>query len=271
MKRAARTTEIGPRHPLVQMVRRALARGELTPDGLCAIEGAHLIEEALKSRLHISAVLATSSAADRLRPLRRSLDGSAACYAVSERVFRSLAQTETPQGMAALVRLPARPLDDCLRQPAALGLVLVGVQDPGNLGTMLRSFEAFGGTACLLGPGTVSPYNAKAVRASAGSLFRVPVFPRLSPERILVLCRAHGLRTVGLAARAERSLSELDLTGPVAFFVGSEARGLPEELLAQLDARARIPLAAPVESLNAALAAGLALYETARQRGFRSR
>jgi TrmH family RNA methyltransferase len=189
-------------------------------------------------------------------------------YLVPDRVFRSLADTQTPQGIAALVRLRPFKLEEILHEERALIMVLVGLQDPGNLGTIVRSLEAFGGGACLLTANTVSPFNPKAVRASAGSLFRVPVFRQLSPERILALCREYGLRTIGLMPRAGQSLAELNLRQPVALFVGQEASGLTSQVATQLDETARIPVAQPVESLNTGTAASVALYEAARQRGY---
>ena len=257
------------RNPFLQELRRALEQGELTADGCLAVEGPHLVEEAVRSGLPVTALVAARGAEALLGRFEAATNGRAQSYLVPERAFRALTQTETPQGVAALVRLAARRLDDCLAQPRALAAVLVGVQDPGNLGTVMRSLEAFGGAACLLTPKTVSPFNAKAVRASAGSIFRVPVFTALPAEKILAACRAHKLKTVGLAPRAGQSLGELDLRGQVAFFIGQEAAGLPRSLLTQLDTTASIPLAAPVESLNAAMAATLALYEAARQRAFR--
>ncbi|MFQ5662225.1 MAG: TrmH family RNA methyltransferase [Terriglobia bacterium] len=268
MKAIARVELRSPRHPLLQRLRRALSRGELTPDGYCAIEGEHLVEEALRSRLEMAALVAARSAEARLARFEAAANGRLRSYLIPDRVFRSLAQTETPQGLAALVRLPAPRLEDCLARPGVVVTVLVGLQDPGNLGSILRALEAFGGAALLLAPNTVSPFNSKAVRASAGSLFRVPVFRRLPLEKIISLCRQHHLFTLGLAPRASRLVSELDLRAPVAFFVGGEGAGLPIGVVEELEAVARLPLAPPVESLNAAMAASLALYEMARQRIF---
>lgn len=269
-KAGANSVLAGARHPLLQNFRQAWRRGELTADGCCAVEGAHLVEEALRSRLEVVAVLAARSAEEKLASLAAAGDGRARLYVTSDRLFRSLAPTETPQGIAALVRLAQPRLEDQLQRPQAVAVALVGLQDPGNLGTILRALDAFGGVACLLAPNSVSPFNAKAVRASAGSLFRVPVFRHLEAERIFALCRRHGLRSVALTPRAPRRLGELDLRQPMVFFIGREGSGLPAELLEQAEATARIPLAASVESLNAAMAANLALYETARQRGFPS-
>lgn len=268
MKAGARSMLSSPRHPLLKRFRRAFQRGELTPDGCCAVEGTHLVEEALRSEVEVVALLAARSAENRLATFEAAGDGCTRSYLTSDRIFRALAQTETPQGIAALVRLATPQLEKQLSSPQALAVVLVGLQDPGNLGTILRALEAFRGAACLLTPNTVSPFNAKAVRASAGSLFRVPVYTKLAPEQIFVLCRQHGLQTVALAPHASQPVSEIDLRPPTAFFIGQEGSGVPENLLQQSDKVAGIPLAAPVESLNAAMAASLALYETARQRGF---
>ncbi len=267
MKASARRELSSPRHPLLKRFRRALERGELTPDGCCAVEGVPLVEEALRSPAEVVALIAARSAERRLASLEAASNGRIRSYVVPDRVFRSLAQTETPQGIAALVRLREVQLEEPLARPQALAVVLAGLQDPGNLGTILRALEAFGGAACLLGPNTVSPFNAKAVRASAGALFRVPVGRNLKAEKIFSLCRQHGLKTVALAPRASKSLAEIDLRRPVAFLIGREASGLPEEFEDRAGVKARIPLAAGVDSLNAAMAASLALYEAARQRG----
>jgi len=266
MKAGTRTL-VGARHPLLRRFREAWRRGELTEDGCCAVEGQHLVEEAFRSPVEVVALLAARSAEERLGRFEAAANGRVRSYVTSDRVFRSLAPTETPQGIAALVRLETRPLGQTLAKPDGLAVALVGLQDPGNLGTILRSLEAFGGAACLLGPDTVSPFNPKAVRASAGSLFRIPVYRRLAEEEILALCRRHGFQTVALAPRAPSALGRLDLKRPTAFLIGREGSGLPGELRAKADTVARIPLAAGVESLNAAMAASLALYEAARQRG----
>ena len=266
MKSSGRQELTSPQNPLLRALRRALREGEPTPEGAVAVEGPHLVEEALRSSVEVSAVIAARSAEARLAKLEAQANGRLRSYLVPDRVFRSLSSTEAPQGIAALVRLPQSKLEETLSQPRALVVVLVGVQDPGNLGTILRSLEAFGGSACLLTSGTVSPFNSKAVRASAGSLFRVPVLRGLKLSEILEHCRRHGLETIGLAPRAGRELSQTDLRRPVALFVGQECSGLPRDALAQLDTVAEIRLAAPVESLNAAMAATLALYEATRQR-----
>jgi TrmH family RNA methyltransferase len=256
-----------PQNALIKRYRRAFRSGDLTEDGCCAIEGLHLVEEALQSPgVKIVSVLAAESAKTRLGKLASGYGGTLPCHLTTNKIFDSLCQTETPQGVVALVRLSEQKLVDVLATPNLLAAVLVGVQDPGNLGTILRGLEAFGGNACLLTSGSVSPYNSKAVRASAGSLLRLPVFPKLSLAKAAKFCQQAGAKTIGLSPEKGTPLDEIDLIGPVAFFVGGEGAGLPASVLGELDLSARIPLAGPVESLNAAMAASLAFYETARQR-----
>lgn len=268
MEASPRSELTSPRHPLLKRFRRALERGELTPDGCCAVEGLHLVEEAMRSRAEVTALLAARSAVDKLIPFEAASNGRARSYVLPDRLFRSLAGTENPQGIAALVRLPEFHLEERLARAKPLAVVLAGLQDPGNLGTILRALEAFGGAACLLERNTVSPFNAKAVRASAGSLFRLPLLRNLNSKAVFSLCRQYGLATVALTPHARKPLTEVDLRRGVTFLIGREASGLPAELGAGADEQARIPLAVPVESLNAAMAASVALYEAARQRGF---
>ncbi len=256
-----------PQNPLLKRIRSALRRGELTSDGYCVIEGSRLLEEAIQSKVEIGAVVVSHSAETQLAHFERVANLREKTTAVPDKILRALSQTETPQGILALVRLPQHSLEQCLSRPGAVIVVLVGLQDPGNLGTILRATEAFAGTACLLTRGTVSLYNAKAVRAAAGSLFRLPVFSDLGLEETLQLCREHRLQTVGLSPHAPVALPELDLTRPLAFFIGNEGGGLPNDIGRRVDTMARIPMAATVESLNAAMATGIALYEMAGQRG----
>jgi TrmH family RNA methyltransferase len=147
-------------------------------------------------------------------------------------------------------------------------IVLSGVQDPGNLGTILRSAEAFAATGAVLLPGTVSHWNAKAMRASAGSVFRLPTLATTDAACFEHL-RTAGVRTLAAMPReghSPSSLEAINLTRPTALFIGSEGSGLSPEIAAQCDARITIPCPGPVESLNAAVAASILLYETARQR-----
>jgi TrmH family RNA methyltransferase len=177
--------------------------------------------------------------------------------------------TEAPQPVAALVEPPQWNWEDVLAgspDRAALVVVFAGVQDPGNLGTILRSAEAFGATGVVSLPGTVSLWNPKALRASAGSVFRLPALSASAEECFLRL-REGDLTIWATAAGRGREAAGADLTGPLALVIGNEGNGVPEELAAQADGALTIPCPGPVESLNAAVAASVLLYEAARQRG----
>jgi RNA methyltransferase, TrmH family len=149
-------------------------------------------------------------------------------------------------------------------------MVIVGLQDPGNLGTILRSAEAFGSAGVVLGEGTVSPFNTKVIRASAGSIFRLPVVLSKHSggmEGITAKFRAQAVRMIATSSHKGTPLDQARLTGPSAVFIGSEGSGLPRNLMAQVDELLAIPHSPQVESLNAGVAGSIVLYEAARQRG----
>jgi RNA methyltransferase, TrmH family len=144
-------------------------------------------------------------------------------------------------------------------------LAIAAVQDPGNLGTILRSAEAFGAAGVLLGEGTVSPFNSKVVRASAGSVFRLPI-ARTKLSDALRQMKAAGLRLVATASHKNTPINQARLSGPLAIFIGSEGAGLSHDLIKEMDEIVSIPQAAQVESLNAGVATSIVLYEVARQK-----
>src|SRR5580693_6650512 len=168
----------GRHNPLVKQLRLAFSRAELTEAGDCAIEGLRILEEAIRSGLRFRAVFFRESARDRADRLLPQLGAQVETLLLPDNLFDSLVPSDSPQGVAALVRLKEFSLDD-VREQGRLQVgpivVLAGLQDPGNLGTILRSSEAFGSAGVVLGEGTVSPLNSKVVRGSAGSVFRLPV------------------------------------------------------------------------------------------------
>jgi TrmH family RNA methyltransferase len=182
-------------------------------------------------------------------------------------VLRSALTTETPQPFAALIEPPAWTWADLTgdqRKAPALIIVLAELQDPGNVGTIIRSAEAFGATGVICLPGTVSAWNPKAVRASAGSVFRVPVLQGANDA--IARLRDSGIRTLAAAARDAQPADLIQLDVPVALIIGNEGNGVPQDLAAQADGAITIPCPGPVESLNAAVAASVLLYEASRQR-----
>jgi RNA methyltransferase, TrmH family len=247
----------------VKELRAGLSRGMRTAHNRIAIEGLHLVQEAVKSGLNLDTVFLQEGNEELLQ---RFPSGDAEVLILTEDVFLSAAMTEHPQGVAALVEAPqftVQAMFPSAPGPAPLVVIAAGLQDPGNLGTLVRSAEAFGATGMILLPGTVSLWNAKTLRASSGSAFRLPVLA-LTAEAAFTALRDHRVRT--LAAVARDGDSEADLRGPSALLIGNEGSGLPEAWIAQADARVTIPFTGAVESLNAAIAGSVLLYDAMRQR-----
>ncbi len=241
------------------------------------------------SGLHVEALLVSDSGERHLARLAPSLGPGVNILRTSDRLFAGIADTQTPQGVAALVRPAIATVEDVLRG-VPLVVVLVGVQDPGNVGTILRAAEAFGATGaatCSSGAlGTADPLGPKALRASAGSALRLPIMRSASPIVLLERLRASSTKVYAAVASGESQKRaalpllalpwEVDWKSPAALLIGNEGSGLPEEIVRAADARVRIPQAAAatpvgVESLNAAMAATVLLYEAMRQRGAASR
>ena len=236
------------------------------PAGLIGIEGPNLIAEALRSGIELDTVFVAQGSERLLEGLR--IPGDVEVLVTPLSILTSALTTETPQPVAALVTPPRwgwEHLVGLRRNSAPLILVLAGLQDPGNLGTILRSAEAFGATGIVALPGTVSAWNPKAVRASAGSVFRVPLLVASERASLLRLHEA-GVRILATTVQAAQPVELIDLADPVALIIGNEGSGVPDDLAEKADARVTIPCPGPVESLNAAVAASVLLYEAARQR-----
>lgn len=266
-----RLREISGRHNAVlKELRRAFAHGELTEDGECAIEGLRIVEEAIRSGLRFRAVFFSESGKRLTERLMPQLKANVETLVLPDKLFASAVPSETPQGVAALVRVKQFKLQDVLGggqidgRPA-LVVGVVGIQDPGNLGTLLRSAEAFDATGVVLGEKTVSAYNSKVVRASAGSLFRIPMV-RTKSTGVASQLRELGIRLLATSSHQGTPLHEARLAQPLAIFIGSEAAGVPREVLSMVDEVIAIPHSSKVESLNAGVAASIVLYEAARQR-----
>lgn len=272
-----RTEITSPKNPAVARV-RAAARGE-TP-GVAVVDGVRIVAEAVALGLPIRFAACSDKVleADGGHELRAQLearaDESAAC---SQRVIERMSSLETPQGVLAVVEIGPRSLDEVLdavpeagsAQPWAGGLVTVaaGVRDPGNLGALLRSTEAAGGTGFVTLPGSADPFRDKAVRGSSGSVLRVPVARAVEPAALLAALRDRGWQVVVADGASESAdYVDVDFTKPTAVVVGAEGQGVPDALRAGADHSVRIPMRAPVESLNVAVAAGVLLFEARRQR-----
>jgi len=252
----------------IKYLRELMKKGQFGSENEVPVEGLKLVREALQSRLVIEEVYVCVRQAkqrDLEEILRRLRDLQVRIQFVAERVYNSLVETEASQGVVALVKIPRFHLSQVMRESLLL-LLAHQLQDPGNLGTLIRSSEAFGVGGVLLTEESVSPGNQKALRASAGSLFRVPVLSGLNPDRMLDELRHNGFRLVAAIPRGEVDFRKVDYRGSVALIVGNEGSGLPQRTLDRIDLRVTVSVAPPVESLNVAVASSIILAEAARQR-----
>lgn len=242
----------------VKALREGLRGKASRPGELVGIEGAKLLEEALKAGLEIHA-LYVREGLEAAFPL----EFSGKLFVLSEEVFASAVDTQSPQGFAALVRIPEEQTV-ALQALRGTSLLLESVQDPGNLGTLIRSAEAFGAEAVFLAGETVNPWSPKVLRASAGSVFRMPIV-RLSSIAALGACRTLHLYAAMAQNAFVENLLETRLNFPSVLMVGNEGAGLSGEAVDLAMGKVWIPCA--TESLNAGVAGSVLLYEAMRQRG----
>ena len=225
--------------------------------GKFVVEGEHLVLESFRDAefvVHSVEGLAAREAAARKIP----------CFKVSKKVFSFLTSVETPQGVLAVVKKREWKLADLLRSAGTI-VYCAGVQDPGNLGTIVRSADAAGAAGVIVSRGTADPYNQKVIRSTMGSIFHLPLVQAEDDGEMIASLKKAGVRVVG-ADMSGKDYWGADLTGPVAVMIGNEGAGIPEKLLAACDEVIRVPMPGKAESLNAAMSASLILYEALRQR-----
>ncbi|MGB7844756.1 MAG: RNA methyltransferase [Candidatus Acidiferrum sp.] len=266
--------------------RVALRGGVATASGAVGVEGVRLVEEALGSGCRVEAVLFSESGErhrERLAPLVGKPETGFPVLRTTDRLFEGIADTEHPQGVAALVEPRKVELANLLETPggncAPLLVVLAGMQDPGNVGTIIRTAAAFGATGVVTTgtgqSGTASPFAPKALRASAGAALHVPILNGMALGILLAQLKLNGIRTVASCVHGDEAGAmapwEVEWCEPIALLVGNEGAGLPEEVVQGADGRIHIPMARGVESLNAAAAATVVLYEAFRQRARREK
>jgi RNA methyltransferase, TrmH family len=253
-------------HAIVRQC-RAIARGDTSQ---MLLDGWHLLADAYAAGVPVELVAVRADmAATHATTLERMAAGGTPIVQVADNVMAALSPVRTPSGVVALA---ARPVIDrrALLAPApALALAAIGVQDPGNVGALIRSADAGGATGVLLDIDSADPWGWKALRAAMGSAFRLPVLRVDDVRASLDTWQDEGLAIVATDPRDGVEPGELDLTRPLVFVMGAEGTGLPADVLAAADLRVRIPMRARVESLNVAVAGALLVYEAARQRGQR--
>jgi TrmH family RNA methyltransferase len=251
-------------NPLVARFRDA-ARGETD---LLLLDGAHLVAEALSAGLRVrEAVIASTAAAhpEIFALTARLTSQGVPLAAASAAVMGALSPVRSPSSIVALAE---RPADDDARayRGTPLLIVAVDVQDPGNLGAIARVAEAGGATALVAAGMSADPFGWKALRGSMGSALRLPILRRPDAAAAASEARRHGCRLLATVPRSGRSIFDADLSGAVAILIGGEGQGLSASLIDIADDLVTIPMHEPVESLNAAVTAGLVVYEALRQR-----
>jgi RNA methyltransferase, TrmH family len=255
-------------NPLFKRLRAQREHGD--EDGLCLLEGPRLVEEALAAGIELVEAVVSPRALARAQcgtlvallgshgvPVRRLHDDLVA----------SLSEAETSQGLLAFARRPAFE-EDRIFDGVPLVVLAVGIQDPGNLGGLLRTAEAAGASGAYLADGCADPLSWKGLRGSMGSAFRLPHVRALAAAEVLDRLDARGIPVLATAAGADTRYDEADLVSPVALVFGAEGSGVPAAVAQRARLRLRVPIATSVESLNVSVAAGLLLFEAARQRGF---
>lgn len=251
---------------LVKRIRLVHSRSGREKEGAFLVEGVKLFDEAVKNKIAIEAVVISKTFMDSdFSP--DAVAGSVSKIAVvDDKLFSQLATTETPQGLIAVARLKRWKLDEVFSGVAPLVVVADRVQDPGNLGTMMRTALAFGATGMLITEGSVDAFNPKVVRSSAGAMFALPFIEDISIEDAVAECRGNGLKVFALSADGDMKLGEVDFRKPSAVLLGNEANGLSEDVEDAADHVVSIPMDVKSESLNVAIACAITLYEASSQR-----
>ncbi len=248
---------------------RLIASGSRrAPEQLVVAEGIRVLEEVNKSSCEIEAVVFSENfgTAPRERALLNTWDSrSVRTYRAGARLFESVSSVQTPQGAIALVRIPELSLNKVLAAKDALVLCACEIQDPGNLGTLIRAAAATGASLVCTTKGTVSARNLKAIRSSAGAFFRVPLVEHVEMPDFENFCVIHSIRLYRADAKKGVLYTEADLQSSCAILLGNEGKGMAETEFARFPA-IRIPMAEGVESLNVAMAGAVILFEALRQR-----
>jgi TrmH family RNA methyltransferase len=256
------------RNEIFKEYRKLGKRNYRKKSGKIILEGYHLLEEALKAGIELETILFTDEF--QQKAVNRELLACArksGSIKVSSQKFKEIAQTESPQGVGAIARLP-RPAAVPAFENCHFILILDGLQDPGNLGTIIRTAAGAGIDGIFLLPGTVDPYNPKALRASMGGIFHLPVLQIDTVESCCAFLAARNLQLIAADPRGEIPYYSVDFARPCAVVIGNENRGVQKRLLKQADIRAYIPLEGKIAALNAAVAASIFIFEYRRCQHF---
>jgi TrmH family RNA methyltransferase len=232
------------------------------------VEGIHLVSEAIQAGLldrviYSDKILETSEGKSLIGKI---ISSGIPNEEANEKVIRHLSDVETPQGIIASVKPKAVDIGSLFESSEPLIVVACGIQDPGNLGTIIRTADAAGCSGIILTQGTVNPYNDKVIRASSGSIFHLNIVKIDDIIEVVSALKRRGIKVISTLVGAEKEYYSVDYSGPVAVIIGSESRGLPAEIERLSDVSVSIPMIGEAESLNAAVSCAIVLYEALRQR-----
>jgi len=232
------------------------------------IEGVKMVEEAIRDNAGVTLVVASPALVQHHGKTALKLAEAASINIlwISEKLMDSVSESKTPQPMMAVVRMKEHTEDVLFAHRSKLIVIAHQLQDPGNLGTIIRTAEAVAAAGIAITPNTVDPYSAKAIRATMGSILRLPVVRIGDIGGFVTLCKQKGFQTVATAVTGEKTLFDIDLTRPTVVILGQEGAGLPQHIMADVDLRVRIPMAETIDSLNVATSSAVILYEALRQR-----
>jgi len=245
---------------ILKLVKNLLEkRSARRKEGRFVVEGPHLVEEA-------GGKVECLVYSENIPEVKKLEEQGVPAYKISRQQFEELSGVEAPQGVLAVVKEFNYSFRDLLRAEKTLIVYCLGVQDPGNLGTIIRSADAFGATGVILSKGTVDLYNPKVVRSSMGSLFHLPIITSEDDNETIKYLREHKVKIVAAAGSAKKDIASVSLKGAVAILMGNEGAGLAKSIVEVADEAVRIPMAGRAESLNVGMAASVLLYEALRQR-----
>jgi TrmH family RNA methyltransferase len=249
------------------IVKRFRALAHASEHDAILLEGEHLVQEALAAGLPVEIVAVAQGAAARFAHLlAHAAAAGSRTIAVTEQVLTAVSPVRHSSGVVAIARRKSFTLEDVLARQPHLVLMIAGVQEPGNVGAIVRAAEACRATGLITGEGTADPFGWKALRGSMGSAFRLPIATKQPLAIAAEAARAEGLRLFASVPRGGAPLADCDFSPPSAIMLGGEGSGLPSALLEYADETLTIPMQPPVESLNVAIAAALILYEASGQR-----
>jgi TrmH family RNA methyltransferase len=232
------------------------------------IEGVKMVEEALRDNLGVKMVVASPSLVQHHGKgvLKLAESRPVEILWVTERIMDTISESKTPQPVMAVVQTKEHSEEDLLAQGSGLILLAHQLQDPGNLGTIIRTAEAVGASGVAISTNTVDPFNPKAIRASMGSILHLPIVHIVDVSAFIKACKKKGYQTVATVLRGDKTHFDIDLRKPTVLILGQEGAGLPQVIMPDIDLHVRIPMAATIDSLNVATAAAVILYEALRQK-----